>query len=159
MIFVTVGSQMPFDRLIRAMDAWAGAHPDQSIEAQIGNTDYIPQHMRHHKLLTPAEFTERMSTASMIVAHAGMGTIISAMEFGRPMILLPRRGALRETRNDHQVATAKWLESKPGIFVAYAEDELGGVIDRVLDSNEYAMPSGSASGEMVVKLREIIAEL
>lgn len=159
MIFVTVGSQMPFDRLIRTMDAWASAHPDQTIEAQIGNTNYVPQYMKHDRILTPAEFTERMAGASMIVAHAGMGTIISAMEFGRPMILLPRRGALRETRNDHQVATAKWLESKPGISVAYTEDELGKTIERILDSNESAMPSDNASNEMVVKLKGIIAEL
>jgi len=37
MIFVTVGAQMAFDRLIRAVDAWAGVHPAVSVFGQIGH--------------------------------------------------------------------------------------------------------------------------
>ena len=33
MIFVTVGYQMAFDRLIEAVDEWAGAHPDAELFA------------------------------------------------------------------------------------------------------------------------------
>ena len=43
-IFVTIGSMFPFDRLIRAMDAWAAAQPERRVEllAQIGDGGYEP---------------------------------------------------------------------------------------------------------------------
>ena len=47
MIFVTIGSMFPFDRLIRAMDAFAQANPGTEILAQIGTGDYVPAHMPH----------------------------------------------------------------------------------------------------------------
>lgn len=159
MIFVTVGSQMPFDRLIKAVDAWARDHRGQTIVAQIGNSDYAPRFMEYTKLLTPSEFTARMADASVVVAHAGMGTIISAVEFGKPMILLPRHGALRETRNDHQIATARWLASKPGISVAFSEDELPEILTRESSGLSEMGLSSAAPEAMIVALRKIVGQL
>lgn len=159
MIFVTVGSQMPFDRLIKAVDAWAGNHREYEVEAQIGNSAYEPQFMAFSKTLTPSEFAARMAEASVVVAHAGMGTIISAAEFGKPMVLLPRRGNLRETRNDHQIATAKWLASKPGISVAYSEDELAEILTRESSNLAEVGLSSAAPETMIAALREIVGQL
>lgn len=125
MIFVTVGSQMPFDRLIVAMDAWAAAQPNPiNIFAQIGSSSYRPTTLRWNQSLTPGEFKEAVSTADIIVAHAGMGSVLTAMEMGKSLVLMPRLGDLQETRNDHQIATAKWLAKRDGIFVAMDETEL-----------------------------------
>ena len=44
MIFVSVGSMLPFERLVQAMDAWAGAHPDTKVVIQYGNGAYKPAH-------------------------------------------------------------------------------------------------------------------
>ncbi len=38
MIFVTVGEQLPFDRLVRAVDEWAAAS-GKEVFAQIGNSE------------------------------------------------------------------------------------------------------------------------
>jgi UDP-N-acetylglucosamine transferase subunit ALG13 len=159
MIFVTVGSQMPFDRLIKAVDAWARDHREQAVEAQIGNSEFVPQFMACTKTLTPSEFAARMASASIIVAHAGMGTIISAAEFGKPMILLPRRGALRETRNDHQIATAKWLAAKPGISVAYDDSELADILTREISRVTEVGLSSAAPAEMIQALKGIVGRL
>ena len=35
MIFATVGTQLPFDRLIAAVDRWAGTRPGREVFAQI----------------------------------------------------------------------------------------------------------------------------
>lgn len=159
MIFVTVGSQMPFDRLIKAVDAWAGDHREQTIEAQIGNSEYVPRFMSYSRTLTPSDFAAHLIEASVVVAHAGMGTIISAAEFGKPMILLPRRGKLRETRNDHQIATAKWLATKPGISVAYGEEELAAILTRETSSLSGVGLSSAAPVVMIDALRKIVARL
>ena len=45
MIFVTIGSMFPFDRLIRVMDDWTARSGRKDVLAQIGNGGYVPQHM------------------------------------------------------------------------------------------------------------------
>jgi UDP-N-acetylglucosamine transferase subunit ALG13 len=129
MIFVTVGSQTPFDRLICAVDEWARLHPETQVFAQIGNTTYRPKRIRFTHFMKPSEFTSAMQTSPVIVAHAGMGTIISALELGKQVVVMPRLGSLHETRNDHQVATAKRFGEQGRIIVADDEHELPSRLD------------------------------
>ena len=108
MIFVTVGTQLTFDRLIRAVDAWAEANPGQEVFAQINEGGYQPRHIAFAAHVDPLTFSRRFAEATVVVAHAGMGTIIPALEAGKPLLLLPRLAALGEHRNDHQVGTARF---------------------------------------------------
>ncbi|MES2260817.1 MAG: glycosyltransferase [Pseudomonadota bacterium] len=133
MIFVTVGSQMAFDRLVAAVDAWAAARsPAPDVFAQIGPSAYVPRALRHAQALTPAEFNAQVAAADVIVAHAGMGSVLTALELGKPLVLMPRRGDLQETRNDHQLATARWLAQRPGIYVAMDESGLDAALGAAL---------------------------
>jgi UDP-N-acetylglucosamine transferase subunit ALG13 len=131
-IFATVGSQEPFDRLIRAVDEWGRLHPRIDIFAQIGSSDFRPKHVDYTKFLEPAEFNRVMQAASVIVAHAGIGSIISALELGKPIVVMPRHGALRETRNDHQVATAKRFGVQGRVVVAQDERDFPAKLDYAL---------------------------
>jgi UDP-N-acetylglucosamine transferase subunit ALG13 len=106
-IFVTVGSQMPFPRLINAVDEWAATTRRTDVFAQIGDASRPPRHIEWVRMLAPGEFRTRVQQADVVVGHAGMGTIITALELGVPLIAMPRRAHLGETRNDHQVATAR----------------------------------------------------
>lgn len=124
MIFVTVGAQMAFDRMIHAVDEWAGRCGRTDVFAQIGPAEYTPRHIAHTGFLEPPQFTERAKAASVIVAHAGMGSIITALTMGKPILVMPRRGDLRETRNDHQIATAQRLSELGKVAVAMDETEL-----------------------------------
>jgi UDP-N-acetylglucosamine transferase subunit ALG13 len=124
MIFVTVGTDGPFDRLIEAMDAWAGAQPRTEIIAQIGHSNLKPRNMKWHHFLEPPQFREYFSSAELIVAHAGMGTILSALRFEKPLLVMPRRASLGEQRNEHQLATAKRLLELDKVNVAFDESEL-----------------------------------
>jgi UDP-N-acetylglucosamine transferase subunit ALG13 len=131
LIFANVGSQLPFDRMLKALNAWAQVQSNAvSIRAQIGNTSYLPTHLDFVATMPPSEFRNLVRNAEMIVAHAGMGSVLTALEFGKPLVIMPRLCALHETRNDHQVATANWLASKAGIFVAMKETDLASTIDR-----------------------------
>lgn len=159
MIFVTVGSQMPFDRLIMAMDAWAAEHPEHLVEAQIGDSTYVPQSMAIHTSLPPTLFLRKMAEADVVVAHAGMGNIINAAEHQKPLVLMPRRGALRETRNDHQVATARWLKGKPGVFIADNEMDLPDALSSALSTSGNLALSGAEPLPIIDNLRQIIRAL
>jgi len=123
-IFVTVGTQAPFDRLVDTVDRWAGAHPDRPVFAQIGPAATRPRHIGAQDFVSPAECRRRIRDAELVVAHAGMGTILSALELGTPLLVVPRRAELGEQRNDHQLATAHWLAESGSVSVAFDELEL-----------------------------------
>jgi UDP-N-acetylglucosamine transferase subunit ALG13 len=131
-IFATVGSQEPFDRLIRAIDEWAKSRGRSDVFAQIGNSTFRPRHIEFTKFLEPVEFNRVVREARIIVAHAGMGSIISALELGKPIVVMPRRGKLRETRNDHQVATAERFGSHGQVIVANDQHDFKEKLDYAL---------------------------
>jgi UDP-N-acetylglucosamine transferase subunit ALG13 len=128
-IFITVGSAFPFDRLIQSMDMWANENGrgDECV-AQIGRGRYQPAHMEWHETLGHAHFSETMQKAKLVVAHAGMGSVITAMRHTTPIVLMPRRFEAGEHTTDHQMATARWLEGKPGVFIAWDESDLASQI-------------------------------
>lgn len=123
MILVTVGMQLGFDRLIEAMDTIA---PSLGIEvlAQTGKGTYQPKHMDARVSIAPAEFEELVKRSRLIVSHAGIGTVLTAQRFQKPIILFPRRLEHGEHRNDHQVATAQHLGGRAGLLIALDEAEL-----------------------------------
>jgi UDP-N-acetylglucosamine transferase subunit ALG13 len=132
MIFVTVGTQLPFDRLVQAVDGWAAMRPAVPVLAQVNGGVYVPRHLQAVPGLTPAQFALHFAAAQVVVAHAGMGTIISSLEVGKPLVLLPRLAARGEHRNDHQVGTARRFAGFSCIRVAAFEEDLGPLIDELL---------------------------
>jgi len=157
MIFVTVGQALPFDRLIRAADEWAGRAGRTDVFAQIGDGRYEPRHCRWARKVSPGEFETYAHEAEAIVAHAGMGTIITALELGRPLIVMPRRAALREHTNDHQLATAAYWAKDGRIAVAFDETELPAILDRV---GELKAPDNTPTPEaerLLAAIRAFIA--
>lgn len=128
MIFVSVGGELPFDRLVRAMDAYAAAHPGEGFLAQIGAGRFEPAHMPWQRRLGRDDYAAALAGATLVVAHAGMGSILSAGEAARPIVIMARRARLGEHRNDHQQDTAAHLGGRPGIFVAADEAALPGRI-------------------------------
>lgn len=124
MIFVTVGTQMHFDRLIEAVDDWAGILHDEEIFAQTGPSSYRARHIKTKSFITPQEFRLYAERARIFISHAGMGSILTALEFGKRIAVMPRRSDLGEHRNDHQLATARYFGSKGRIVVAQDRQEL-----------------------------------
>lgn len=124
MIFVTVGGELPFDRLIRAMDAWAAANPETEILAQIGKGSFEPTRMRWVRKLSRADYAATMTGAEIVVAHAGVGSVVSAGELGKAIVVLPRLARLGEHRNDHQSDTVTLFALRPGVHVAEDETRL-----------------------------------
>jgi UDP-N-acetylglucosamine transferase subunit ALG13 len=116
---------------VKAVDQWASAHSREDVFAQIGQTDYRPSSMRWTQFLDPVDFKSRYAAASAIVAHAGAGSIITALYLGKPIVIMPRRASMRETRNDHQVATAEKFRRFDSVVVAWDENELSARLDKI----------------------------
>lgn len=155
MILVSVGTQLRFDRLVGAVDRWAQDRGRTDVLAQIGE-GRTPRHVRWVRRLAPAEFRAHLAEATLVVAHAGMGVTISALEAGKPVLVVPRRAALREHRNEHQLATARRLARWPGVRVCESVDELPAALDRPPPPPPPGVLSADASPELLAAVRGFV---
>lgn len=157
MIFATVGTQLPFDRLLRALDAWAARHPETRILAQTGRTDARFPHLTCLEQMDQAAFAQAFEQARIIVAHAGMGTILSASQLGKPVVLMPRLARHGEHRNDHQVDTAAEMSSLANVTVVEDAETLAAALDHLLaqPAREEA-GSAFASPQLIDRIRQFI---
>ena len=156
-VFVTVGTMMPFDRLIRAMDGWAQKHPGEIALAQTGEGGWVPAHMPFQEMLTPDEFRQHCSKCDVIVSHVGMGTVIMAADLHRPLVAMPRRQHLNEANSDHQVATAVWLRKRPGVSIVDTESDLEGAIERMAGTRRTGELRRREPVEIVHRDRTVLA--
>ena len=131
MIFVTVGTQLTFDRLIAAVDEWAGKNLTHKVVLQSGVSDIQPEFCEVKEYIEASEWEQLFHEAEFIIAHAGMGTILKCLDAGKPLIVMPRLESLGEHRNDHQIATVSKFSEIPGIIVANDKTQLFSAINRV----------------------------
>lgn len=162
MIFLTVGTQLPFDRLVRAVDDWCDKTGRDDVFGQIadpGPSGYYPTRFEWAKFVDPGKFTEYFEKSSVVIGHAGMGTIISGLTLGKPVVIMPRLADLREHRNDHQLATARQFKGRKLVHVAENEKDLPAMLDEATSTGD---PSGDgnassfASDELIETLRNFI---
>lgn len=157
MIFVTVGTQLQFNRLISSVSTWAGKTQSE-VFAQVGPTEIEFSHIAQKSFLEPREFDHYFLSSDLIVAHAGMGSILTALSYGKPIIILPRKASLNEHRNDHQMATAERFSNRKGVWVAWDEDQLHLLLDEWLTQgfSENSKISPFAPDTFLMKLRLLI---
>ena len=125
MIFLTVGTQFPFDRLVRAVDDWLdGNSLGEHVFAQIGESTYKPRNFEAVVSLDKEAFDRRLKQASGIISHAGMGTITMALDNGKSLLTMPRLREHGEVVSDHQVALAERFAALGHILLARDESEL-----------------------------------
>lgn len=148
---------MAFDRLVGAVDEWAGRTGRTDVFAQIGPAREPPRNVAWSRFLAPDEFRRRVAEADVVVSHAGMGTILTTLELGKPIVVMPRRGDLQETRNDHQVATAERFRELGRVHVAQDARELEALLDRLPELTGSAAIRACASASLLESLRRFVA--
>lgn len=161
MIFLTVGTQLPFDRLVATVDAWAGKQGVTDVFGQIadpGATGFYPGNFRWQSFLPPADFDTCFQEARLVIAHAGMGSIISALTLAKPIVLLPRLAARGEHRNDHQLATARKFQRRPNVWVAMDETGLPEILTRALASGKGGGEGAGneADQSLILAIRDVV---
>ena len=156
MILVSVGTQLPFDRLIRTVDQWATDHRRGDVIAQIGPTRYRPVTMKSFSHIPYDSFRDLQKRCAVMICHAGMGSIITAMEFGKPIIVMPRNHQLGEHRNGHQFATLRQFGNRPGIYAADTEVELLQLLGRVDELTAYPTLNAKAPTSFIDQLATFV---
>lgn len=158
MIFVTIGSQEPFDRMIKAIDEVAGELPDKIFIAQVYKASYQVKNIKTVEFISPLEYNSYIDQAELVIAHAGMGTILSVLQLEKPLLIFPRLSKYKETRNDHQVATTEWFEKKEYLYVAYSIEELKEQVKKICREKKQSLHKidGYASKELINSISSFI---
>lgn len=130
-IFVTVGTQLPFPRLIEAMDEWAINHMEIEVNAQIGHSKIVPKAMKICSELTPSSYNATVQESNVLVGHLGTGTIATAYKYEKPAILMPRRYDFGEHRNNHQMDMARDFVKQNGIYIVYEKKMLFKLLENI----------------------------
>ncbi|MDG3042510.1 glycosyltransferase [Roseicyclus marinus] len=159
MIFATVGTQLPFDRLLLGLDSWAALNPGVSVFAQCGDSRKRLRHIETVAQLSQRDFRARLKAAKLVVSHAGMGSILTAAELGKPVILMPRRAKFGEHRNDHQQDTAIEMARLSNVTVAEDGEALHAALDAAVALG-FESPIGRAElgGEALAPLIEVVRD-
>jgi len=158
MIFLTVGTQFPFDRLVQAVDAIFddGVIAEEAF-AQIGQTAYRPRNFAAVPYLDKDAFDRHVAEASAIISHAGMGIISAALALKKPLLVMPRLKEYNEAVNDHQVSIAKRFSELGHILVAYDVEDLPDGVRRL--ENFIPKERDAAPDEVADRIRHFLDSL
>ncbi len=129
MIFVTVGGMRGFERLVCQMDRIA-EELDEPVTMQIGSTDYEPRNCEYSRFMAREVMERLFADARIIVSHAGTGSILTALEHEKRLILVPRLKEHGEAFDDHQLEIAREMERR-GMTVVYDAGNLRSALENV----------------------------
>jgi len=158
MIFLTVGTLFPFDRLVRAIDkAVADGLIEEDIIAQVGNGAFKGEHIKCVDVLGKDAFDQHVRDATALISHAGMGSITMSLSHNKPLLVMPRLKRYGEHVIDHQLGTAKKFEMLGHVLAAYNEQELP---EKIIELKSFvAKPRKSQPGQVAVRLRQFIEKV
>lgn len=128
-IFIITGSTYPLDRLIKEIDKIGNKY---EIFAQIGKSNYKPKNIKFEKFLEQEIIIKKIKWSDLVIAHAGVGTIIDVLSLNKKLILFPRLKKHKEAIDDHQLEICKAFEKKFGINYTTNEKE----IEKLIKSNK-----------------------
>lgn len=132
MIFLVLGTQkFQLNRLLKEMDKLCGTGKVTDIVyAQKGYSEYQPKNYEYVDFLNKDEFEKTIAKSSLIITHSGVGSIITAIQSGKPVIVYPRLCKYKEHVDDHQLEIAEAFEKKNFVLCCKEKEDLGKVIDR-----------------------------
>ncbi len=124
MIFFTLGTQkFQMNRLVQAADDLA-KKLDEEIFVQTGHSGYTPVNCGHTQFMNEADYNNRIKNCRILVTHAGVGTIISGLTAGKPVIVVPRLKKFNEHVDDHQLQIAEAFAKKKNVLSCPDVEEL-----------------------------------
>jgi beta-1,4-N-acetylglucosaminyltransferase len=121
-----------FTRLIRKMDEVAG-RLDEEVIMQIGSVPYEPRNAKHFSHTSYQESLSYFQNASLVIGHGGAGTILNALRFHVPIVVVPRSQRFGEHFDDHQMELAQRLVGNELIKVVYDIEDLESAVKEMLD--------------------------
>jgi UDP-N-acetylglucosamine transferase subunit ALG13 len=126
-VFVTVGTlNFSFMRLLERLRRVLPASVQVTVQAGVDTGQLVWPGATIKELLDANELSAAMEAADVVVAHAGIGSALSALRVGKVPILVPRMSSCNEHVDDHQLQITSHL-SALGLAVITDADTLGPV--------------------------------
>ncbi len=116
LVFLSVGTQLPFDRLTKMVEVVFDCHNNVEVIYQVGVRGYKPNSGLVYEKLSRNEYSDVLSKADLFITHCGIGNIVSGAINGCEIFCCPRMSIHGEHRNDHQNSTAHAIEHSIKIF-------------------------------------------
>ncbi|MCH5166344.1 MAG: VanZ family protein [Erysipelotrichales bacterium] len=111
MILVTLGTQdKSFDRLLNAIDKEIdNGNIKDKVIVQAGFTfkTYKSKNMEMFDYVDTKTMNDLVKKSDVIISHAGAGSILTALENDKKIIVVPRQSKYGEHNNDHQIEIAE----------------------------------------------------
>jgi UDP-N-acetylglucosamine--N-acetylmuramyl-(pentapeptide) pyrophosphoryl-undecaprenol N-acetylglucosamine transferase len=96
--------------------------PETEVLWQTGDTDIQGLPIEGHVEIPERDLVQAIGEADLLIAHAGVGTALAALEAGRCPMLVPRRLHHGEHVDDHQTQIAQELSRRDLVVTADADD-------------------------------------
>jgi len=159
LILIALGTQgFQFDRLLIKIDELVGSGCiKEPVMAQTGRSPYIPKNYEHKGFFSSEEFDGLLSGCSLLITHAGTGTLVGALKKGKPVIAVPRRSKYGEHVDDHQLEIVKVFVDSGMVLCAGEMDELEGVIEAAREFRPRPFVSGRE--KIIGLLEDFISKL
>ena len=146
MILVTTGaSGAPFDRLLAVFERF---DTDEEVVVQHGPSAIRPPHATCVDFVPFAELGELVARARVVVAHAGVGSILLCASKGRVPIVVPRLARHDEAVDDHQVFLARRLAASGRVVCADDPEELPRLVAAGTAASDSVLHSSSLTEDL-----------
>ncbi|HUS19847.1 MAG TPA: glycosyltransferase [Terriglobales bacterium] len=94
------------------------------------NAEFRSEHCEVRPFLSMDEFVEMIHRSSLVICHAGCGTLSQAIKEGKPIVVVPRRLHYNEVVDDHQPQLLEAFAKRGLVIPAYEVEELPGAIEK-----------------------------
>lgn len=156
MIFVTVGTnEARFDRLLRAVGA---LDVTTGLVVQHGPSSVRPAGARCVDYLEYDEIVATMRAADVVVTHAGVGSVMTALMNGKRPIVVPRLRRFDEAVDDHQLEFARRLAASGLVRLVEDPADLGGALEGADRADPVDPVELGPARRLVDELRGYLAE-
>jgi UDP-N-acetylglucosamine transferase subunit ALG13 len=130
LLFATVGATLPFERLVNAVvsSKASGLIPEEVI-IQTGGAEVVAEGITSLATVTYDEMKAIHKDADLVVCHAGTGSIITGLQHGCRVIVMPRQATAGEHYDAHQNDITDAFRIRGLISVAKTEADLPAALD------------------------------
>jgi UDP-N-acetylglucosamine transferase subunit ALG13 len=148
-IFVSMGTSDPFDRLLHAADRLPRT---EELVVQCGASAFRPSAATCFDFLPFEGILELMRDARVVVTHAGVGSIMAARTVGKRPVVVPRLRRFGEAVDDHQVGLGRRLHAAGLVTLVENADDLPTTV-----AVEQEFERAAGGGALVEELRGYLA--
>lgn len=155
MIFVILGTQdKPFTRLLKAIDREIiNGNIKEKVVVQAGSTTYKSENMEIYDLISQAMFDKMIEEANLVICHAGVGSILTALKHNKKIIVAARLAKYKEHTNDHQLQI-KDRFVKEGFVLGLSEENFDDLKDKILEIKNKELKSYTFDNSKMINIIE-----